>query len=234
VSPEASGSHCEPAGCSRRLLPGGLAALCVLLARLAAAAGAPDPGQLLSSADHVKTVNFSEFVRILQSIQQHPENLTPPQRVFLRYLEGWKNAYDGDDDTAIARLSALADEPVDVTIRLRAGATAVNVLALSKRYEEAFSRLSRVLALLPQVADKAARQQALLDAADLYTQVGQFGLALTYSQTIIEEDWDGRGVCKGGRTAKRHRRLREGGRARQCGFPPDHRSEGLHRFGQAR
>ena len=191
--------------------------LCVSFARFAAAAPAPaeDTGQLLLQADDTKTVNFAEFVEILHSIQQHPENLTASQHAYLRYLEAWKNAYDGDNETAIARLNALADEPIDVTLRLRAGATAVNVLELAKRYEEAFSRLSRILVLLPQVSDKAARQQALLDAAELYTDVGQYGLALSYAQTVIDEDTDGRGLCKGNRV--KERALYESGRIKAVG-----------------
>jgi diguanylate cyclase (GGDEF)-like protein len=189
--------------------------LCLSFAGFAAAAPAEDTGQLLLQADDAKTVNFAKFVEILHSIQQHPENLTASQHVYLRYLEAWKNAYDGDNETAIARLNALADEPIDVTLRLRAGATAVNVLELAKRYEEAFSRLSRILVLLPQVSDKAARQQALLDAAELYTDVGQYGLALSYAQTVIEEDTDGHGLCKGNRV--KERALYESGRIKTVG-----------------
>ena len=173
--------------------------LCLLFSSFAAAAPEEDPGTLLLRADNTKTGHYAEFVDILDSLQHRSEILTASQQVYLRYLEAWKNAYDGDNDTAIARLNALADEPIDPTLRLRAGATAVNVLKLSKRYEEAFSRLSSVLELLPKVADKMARQQVLLDAAEVYTEVGQYGLALSYAQSVVEEDWDGRGVCKGNR-----------------------------------
>ena len=173
--------------------------LCLLFSSFAAAAPEEDPGTLLLRADNTKTGHYAEFVDILHSLQHRSEILTASQQVYLRYLEAWKNAYDGDNDTAIARLNALADEPIDPTLRLRAGATAVNVLKLSKRYEEAFSRLSSVLELLPKVADKMARQQVLLDAAEVYTEVGQYGLALSYAQSVVEEDWDGRGVCKGNR-----------------------------------
>jgi diguanylate cyclase (GGDEF)-like protein len=180
-----------------------------------AVSAAEDPAQELVKADNIKTTDFAGFERILQSVQEHSQNLTPQQNAYLRYLEAWKNAYDGDSDTAIARLGALADEPIDVTLRLRAGATAVNVLELARRYEEAFARLGGVLALLPQVSDKVARQQALLDAAELYTEVGQFGLALSYAQTVIEEDWDGHGQCKGNRV--KQRALYEGGRLKAVG-----------------
>jgi diguanylate cyclase (GGDEF)-like protein len=170
-----------------------------LLTQPTFAAEPPDMEQLLHKADELKTVNFTEFVSSLESLQRVREELTAPQRDYLRYLEAWKSAYDGDNDTAIARLDAIVNGPGDLNLRFRAGTTAVNVLQLSKRYEEAFSRLSVVLQLLPQVSDRGARQQGLLTAGQLYTEVGQVALALSYAQTVIDEDWDGRGVCKGGR-----------------------------------
>jgi len=158
-----------------------------------------DFGQMLRKSDDLKTVDYPQFVSLLQSVQQHADTLSAHDRVYLRYLEAWKNAYDGDDDTAIARLNAIANETSDVTLKLRAGATAVNVLEVAKHYEEAFARMSNVLELLPAVPDGAARQQALLDAAQLYSEVGQYSLALSYAQTVIEENWGGRGVCIGSR-----------------------------------
>ncbi len=175
------------------ILPGGLALLCLLLTdvpvdRLAAV---PDPTELLLKADRMRTANYPEFSNILRSVQQVRDRLTASQGDYLRYLEAWQSAYDGDNDTAMAQLNALADTAGDVTLRLRAGATAVNVLQVSKRYEAAFARLSDVLELLPEVSDKAARQQAQTDAAQLYTDVGQFALALSYAQTVIDENLGG-------------------------------------------
>jgi diguanylate cyclase (GGDEF)-like protein len=174
-----------------------------------------DPAELLLKADQLRTTNYPEFGTTMRSLQQVRDSLTASQRDYLRYLEGWQSAYEGDNDTAMARLNALADSAVDVTLRLRAGATAVNVLQLSKRYEEAFSRLGSVLQLLPQVSDKAALQQAQANAAQLYTDVGQFALALSYAQTVIDENWRGSGVCIGGRL--KERALYESGRYKTVG-----------------
>ena len=158
-----------------------------------------DIDQQLLKADSERTANFPQFVDILQSLQQNPGRLTQQQRDYLRYLEAWKNAYEGDTDTAIVRLNSIADEVSDPGLRLRAGSTAINLLELSKRYGEAFTRLSSLLALMPNISDKAARQQLLMNAAQLYVDSGLNPLALSYSQTVIDEDWDGRGVCKGSR-----------------------------------
>ena len=198
-------------------MPGGLVFACLLFTGIlsTARAGVSNPAELLLKADQVRTANYPEFANILRTVQQARDSLTPSQREYLRYLEAWQSAYEGDNDTAMARLNALADTATDVTLRLRAGATAVNVLQVSKRYEEAFSRLSAVLELLPQVSDKAALQQAQVNAAQLYTDVGQFALALSYAQTVIDENWQGRGVCIGSRL--KERALYESGRYKTAG-----------------
>jgi diguanylate cyclase (GGDEF)-like protein len=175
-------------------------AFCLALSSLASVAGpTQDVDQLLLKADSERTANFPQFVEIVHSVQRNSEHLTQQQRDYLRYLEAWKNAYEGDTDTAIVRLNSIADDVSDPGLRLRAGSTAINLLELSKRYGEAFTRLSSLLALLPKNSDKAARQQLLMNAAQLYVDSGLNPLALSYSQTVIDEDWDGRGVCKGNR-----------------------------------
>ena len=190
----------RPGHLAWRLAPGGLLAFWLSLTSVSWAATPPlDIDQQLLKADSERTANFPQFVAILQSVQQHSEQLTQQQRDYLRYLEAWKNAYEGDNETAIASLNSIADEVSDPGLRLRAGSTAINLLEVSKRYSEAFARLSSLLALLPKVSDKAARQQLLMNAAQLYVDSGLNPLALSYSQTVIDEDWDGRGVCKGNR-----------------------------------
>ena len=191
-----------PGTCARftaRLPPGGLALLLLLLSNYAVALQPEEAARLLTKADTIKFSNYGEFTAILQSLAEQSRDLSASQRQYLRYFQGWKSAYDGDYDTAISRLEALRKESSDTTLQLRADATAVNVLALAKRYEGAYSRLTRVLGLLPHVSDKDAREQALMDAAELYNLVGQNDLSLHYAQILIDENWAGRGVCKGGR-----------------------------------
>ena len=153
--------------------------------------------ELLKKADDIRTYNHREFVSILESVEKERDSLTPDQNEYLRFLEGWRSAYEGDRETSLARLTSLVDDSKNPTLRLRAGATAVNVLSYEKRYEEAYSRLETVLALLPQVSDGQAREQAMLNAADLYTGVGQYDLSLRYAQLVIDANWAGHGYCKG-------------------------------------
>jgi len=68
---------------------------------------------------------------------------------------------------------------------------------VGSHYEEAFTYLSQLLVLLPKVTDPAAREQGLVVAAQLYNEVGQYDLGISYSQKVVDENWLGRGICKG-------------------------------------
>ena len=185
------------AGLTRVVFPGVCGWLFLWVAGLVCAAQPEGVAELLSKADNERTSNYPEFAAILESVEKQQDALSPALREYVQYLEAWKSAYDGDSQTALARLTTLIESSKDPTIRLRAGATAVNMLIFSKRYEEAFSRLSGVLDLLPDVRDGRARQQALLNGAELYEGVGQYDLSLSYAQQVIDANWAGRGVCKG-------------------------------------
>lgn len=157
-----------------------------------------DVAALLERADSIKTSSHTEFTEILQSLERRVAALPPAQQGYVRYLRGWQEAYVGNYETAVATLTPLVRTPPDVTLQFRARATMVNVLSISRRYQEAFSELSQLQDQLDQVADKGARDQGLAVAALLYGDVGQHDLSLAYADRLIQENWNGRGLCRGG------------------------------------
>lgn len=153
--------------------------------------------QLLTQADAIKTSNHDRFVVLLRELQGR-SGLTSTENAYLRYLQGWKHAYDGDYQTAIPLLKSVISNAEDPTLRFRAGTTVVNVLAIATEYTDAFTQLSDLLEVLPEITDGNAREQGLGVAAYLYNQVGEHELALQYATRLINEDWAGRGECNGG------------------------------------
>jgi diguanylate cyclase (GGDEF)-like protein len=172
---------------------GGLAVVC---AALATAALAQDTNQLLRDADAVKTSDPARFTQLLQQLDAEPGALSQVQQQYLGYLKGWQAAYAGDYARAVPLLQSIIDKSADVTLRFRAVATVVNVQVVATQYDEAFSQLSSLLALLPQVADQDARQQGLAVVGYLYNQVGEYDLGLNYADRIASEDPSGRGACR--------------------------------------
>jgi diguanylate cyclase (GGDEF)-like protein len=149
-------------------------------------------------ADGLKLADHARFQSIVQSLDQRVGQLSPEQRAYLQFLHGWDEIYRGDYPAAIATLSRISDQQGSEAVRFRADATLANLFGTVGRYNEAYTSVVRLIAMLPDIPDRAARQQALLVAGLLYEQVGQYDLSLTYARRVMRENWGGVGVCKGG------------------------------------
>jgi len=156
-----------------------------------------DPTDLLKHADRIKTSNQAEFNGILKQLGERVSSLTAPQQLYLRYLNAWQLAYSADFAAAIPELDAVMDAAADVTLSFRAGVTAINMLAVASRYEEAYSRLNQLLELLPHVPEKDAQAQGIGVAAFVYSLGGQYDLALLYAERLASEYPGDQNLCKG-------------------------------------
>ena len=155
-------------------------------------------GQQLRTADTIKTSNNAEFVAMLRSLEPRVEEMDASDRDYYRYLAAWQRVYRGDYDGATTLLRDSMQSAVNPTIRVRALATLVNVLLLSRDYEPALAELDKLLAAVPEVEDVAAREQAWVVASLLYNKVGQHDLAVSYAEDVIAANWAGKGACRGG------------------------------------
>ena len=174
------------------------AAACVALGLIARAAEPTDTTVLLETAASIKLRDPRRFDVLMGEIRGRLRATSADQRQYFLFLQGWKSAYDGKDALAVTQLSMLAASAASPTIRFRAYATLSNLFTSQRRYREAFQDLSRAQSLLPRVSDRRARAQGLLDSAELYSQVGQYDLALSAAQAVIDQDWAGEGECMGG------------------------------------
>jgi diguanylate cyclase (GGDEF)-like protein len=188
-----------PGRMRRRFLTGVVVLLGLFagVASIAVPAFATDgPEQLLSVADSVKTSDHTRFIQLLDQLSHDAASLSPTQQWHLRYLVAWQVAYGGDYDTAGPLLTAVIEQPVDVTLRLRATATMVNILGIGHRYDEAFIRLNQLLDQLPAVTEKKARAQGLGEASQMLVNAGQYELAGSYAERMLSELSPGESNCK--------------------------------------
>ena len=119
------------------------------------AAATPDTStegiaQRLDQADRIKTLDHARFIRLMQSLDKISTTLSDQQVWKLRYLKAWESGYRGESAASLMQLDDLAKTAGDRTLRFRAEATAINVLANVSRYQEAFERLSRLLEQIPR------------------------------------------------------------------------------------
>src|SRR5262249_35590235 len=132
---------------------GGLGAALLAFSQAAGAFQPDEAAALLLKADRMKTADPAGFATLLDSLAAQINDLTPPQQELVRYLQGWKSAWDGQYDLALARLRATIHETHDITLKFRANASIINVLVVGSHYEEALTQLTQLLVLLPRVTD---------------------------------------------------------------------------------
>nr|WP_235604439.1 MULTISPECIES: GGDEF domain-containing protein [unclassified Rhodanobacter] len=163
----------------------------MLLATGAALAAVPvvagDVSVLLRHADSIKLSDPGEFQQILDRLDSDSAALAPDQVDYLRYLQAWRAAYHGDYQTSDTMVDELLERSNSDTVLFRAKVLKVNTLAERSRYEEAFQLESQLLAQLPEITDPDARGQALVIAAYLYEEAGQYDLAFEYADQVFKE-----------------------------------------------
>lgn len=193
--PRSGGERAPPGRCVA-------GAACIALALVgpvrAGDTAAPDTAALLQRADSIKLSAPGKFKILMEEIGRRLGGLSQDQRQYFLFLQGWQSAYDGKDAVAVAQLSRLAAGSPSAAIRFRAYSTLSDLFTAERRYHVAFEDLSEAQSLLPRISDGRARAEGLLDAAELYSQVGQFSLALHAAQEVIDENWAGEGACMGG------------------------------------
>ena len=173
-------------------------AFALATAAYAPRASADDAAALLQRADAIKTSDNRTFQALLAQLDSQQGSLTPSQRSYLQYLHAWQLGFSGDFAKALPEFDAIIDNGTDATVRLRAGVTAINLLTIASRNLDAYTRLSKVLDVLPQATDPDARAQALGVASMLFSQAGQFELGLSYAKKYLAADPTAHGPCKGG------------------------------------
>lgn len=182
------------AGLLRRLAT---AALALLLALGLAAAEVQDsgPGRDLALADGLRTSDYPRFAALMDQVEARSAELDAGQRALYGYLRAWQQAYLGHFPEAIEQLEALRDGVEDPDLRLRVEASVVNVLTISRRYQESFEALAGLLEKLPSVRDPGTRAQGLLTAIQIHNQVGQYEIGLRLADQLLAEAPPPRTLC---------------------------------------
>lgn len=179
-------------------------AIACWLALLFAAAGAAAPASgpssaeaILEHADRVKTSDHPLFQKLLSQLDGIRHQLSEEQQWRLRYLDAWEVVYRADYRNGERLLRQIIEQAPNRVLRLRAIATSINMLGIEHRYQDAYEWLDQLQGLLPRVTDKAARLQGLGEAAQLLIDAGQYDLALTLADRMLEDLPPGESQCKG-------------------------------------
>ncbi len=171
----------------------GLAA--ALLAASACVVAAAPVGELLKRAETVRSAEPVTFARLIDEVSKRRIELSGPQREQLAYLQAYRLAFSGNYAAAIPRLKELHQASPEPDVRFRAGSLLVNIYSKSRQFTEGLRQLGETLVYIDQVKDPELRAHALLEAAYIHNEVGQYRLGLHYAERILDSDPTPRERC---------------------------------------
>nr|WP_295379603.1 GGDEF domain-containing protein [Pseudoxanthomonas sp.] len=155
----------------------------------------PDATELLAQAESIRSAEPARFSALIDVLQKRRSELEPRQIEQLAYLEIYRLGFGGNYDAVIPRLKELIKSAQDSDIRFRANALLVNVYTKTRRFAESLRQLGAILPQLDQVKDPQLRVHALVEAAYLHNEIGQYPLGLQYAERILAEHPDSRARC---------------------------------------
>jgi len=171
---------------------GGLLAL-LLFASISLAA--PPVSDLLRQAETIRSADPARFDSLLEQVAARKRELDVAQAQQLAYLQAYRLAFAGDYEAAVPRLKELISDSPDTDVRFRAGSLLVNIYSKSRQFAEGLRQLGDTLVHLDQVKDNELRAHALLEAAYIHNEVGQYRLGLHYAERVLENEPPARTRC---------------------------------------
>lgn len=179
----------------------GRALLAALLLAAAACFAAPETSdELLQRADQIKLAHNDEFQTLLKLLDSQAERLTAPQHDYLDYFHAWQLGYLGEYPLALSAFQTLLARTQDPIVRARARISLIYDQVNAADYEGAYTNISALLDSLPQIKDRYAHYLVLITAAYLYSDAGQYDLAVNYIDQAVAYDSSERSACIAGDT----------------------------------
>lgn len=170
-------------------------ACCLLLAPATGAAQITDPGRFLDQTEAVRIKDHHQFKQRLQDIHRQSPTLTPRQRWQLRYLDGFELTLEGRFTAADPMLQDVIDHSGDATLAAKASAVLLANLAVTHRYQDAFTLAHQLTNDLPTIRDPAARLSVLGNLSQMLNFAGQTDLAIEYARMMTAAVPSGMSLC---------------------------------------
>ena len=156
---------------------------------------APDIEQLLNAADEQRSASPERYAALLNQLKLAAGEMSDAQRSYLNYLLAYQAAYSGNHQQSEMMFKALMAPSIPILLRFRATFTLANVQIVRRQFVDAFSSLAQTMAMLPEISEAKWRNQAILSAANIYSEAGLFRESQDYLQQLVAEQLNPRDIC---------------------------------------
>ncbi|WP_192022240.1 GGDEF domain-containing protein [Shewanella sp. WPAGA9] len=149
----------------------------------------------LSQADSLRSRDAIKFNQLLIELEPLEPTFTPTQKDYFQYLLAYQIAFKGDFVKAQQIWEQLSESNSTLEVKLRANASLLNTMALSKQWNKGLIYIEKILADLHLVTDPVLSQMAMSVISYFYNKIGQYELALRYAQKLSTLNVHGQGGC---------------------------------------
>jgi len=140
----------------------------------------------LREADALRSSDPRRAAELREAIAGDPD-ITTDQRLRLRYLQAYAEAFAGRYAQAVELAEALIAESDSVELRFRATGLIVNSHAATHNFAEGLRHIDRMMVMLDRVEDRDIRHTGLGAATVLHVQLGQFEQGASLARQVLAD-----------------------------------------------
>lgn len=163
-------------------------------------ASAPERGPTISErlekTDGMRTSDHTHFIDSLAQLRHVEAGMTPADRRFLRFLDGWEANYEGKYPEAEVAFRKVIAEAGDDALGIRATSLLMNNLSEQGKYAEAYAVATRAADMLREITDPYPRYVLLANLSQMLTFAGQPEQGLKYAEQMLEATPAGQSACQ--------------------------------------
>jgi diguanylate cyclase (GGDEF)-like protein len=164
-------------------------------ARSADLARITEPGAFLDQTESLRIKDHPQFMRRLTQIHRESPTLTAAEQWHLRYLDALEDSLEGRFSAAEQPLRDVIAHAGDPLLATKASALLMNNLAVTRRYEDAFTLANQLTLDLPRIHDLTVRSQVLSYLSQVMNLAGQTELAIRYARMLENSIPPGMNAC---------------------------------------
>lgn len=153
---------------------------------------------MLQTADAVRSSDPQRFAELMEQLRIDKRKTTIIQQQRLKYLQAYEALYKDNLGHGIDLAKQLFNETKEPTLKYRAGGLIASFSAINRDFSTGLRFLQKAQAIRSQVNDKPIRHEGMAAGALLYSEIGQFRIAMRYAQELLANAPNPRMKCIAG------------------------------------
>jgi len=143
--------------------------------------------KIFLNIDQQRRSNPQLLAKSLKEYKSKYTSLNAKQQLYYDYLFAYKLSFQGDYAAAeLALTKILGSQVKSKLIKFRARYTLVNIYAYMRNWSAGLKQLAYILKQYPNINDLEHQQNGLLTTIIFYNQIGQYKLAIDYSELLAK------------------------------------------------